>query len=172
MFNRGSFNRTAFNRPFSLDVFFSSTMNGIGEMSFAPNMEYVMSIQMDGVGSMITEMIREIFFVAQMDGIGELSIETIRERFMSAAMNGDGSMVVNFKKYHVDAVEYTGDFGPGERIVINAKNMTFTKDGLNAISSMTGDFFDLNPGVNELVYTDGETGRSVLIRLTHRDKYV
>lgn len=172
MFNRTSFNHTTFNRPFSVDVFFFASINGVGEMSIAPNMEYVMFVQMDGVGIMTIDTIREIFFVAQMDGIGEMNIETIRERFMSVVMNGAGSVNINFKKYHVDAIEYTGDFGPGQRIVIDSKKMKFTKDGQNAIHEMVGDFFDLNPGANELVYTDVESGRSVLIRITHRDKYL
>ncbi|HAQ06570.1 MAG TPA: hypothetical protein DCR24_03225 [Bacillus bacterium] len=172
LFNLASFNRTTFNRPFSLDVFFSASMHGKGEISFAPNMEYLMSVHLDGVGTMTMDIIREIFFTAQLDGIGELTIETIRERFMSAYMNGIGEMSVNFAKYHVDTVEYTGDFEPGERIVIDSKKMKFTKDGQNAIHEMLGDFFDLNPGTNELIYTDDESGRSILIRITHRDKYL
>jgi hypothetical protein len=170
MFNRGSFNRTAFNRTFSVDVFFSTTMNGVGEMSFTPNMEYAMSVQMNGEGGLTIETIREIFFSSQMDGIGELSIDTIRERFLSAAMNGIGSMDVNFKKYQVDILEITNPFQAGDKIIIDAKKLTVRQNG-QAIG-YDGDFFDINPGDNVITYEDAELGRTIQIRVTHRDRYI
>ncbi|MNV99427.1 hypothetical protein D3C71_1947830 [compost metagenome] len=50
--------------------------------------------------------------------------------------------------------------------------MKITQNGTNALALMSGDFFDLNLGNNELTYTDPETGRDILIRISYRDKYL
>lgn len=50
--------------------------------------------------------------------------------------------------------------------------MKITKNGKNALHLMDGDFFDLVFGENKITYTDQEITRSVLARVTHRDKYL
>jgi hypothetical protein len=170
VFNQAAFNHTAYNRIFSIDVFLSASMNGSAEMSFAPNMEYFISVQMNGEGGLTIETIREIFFSSQMDGIGTMDIDAIREKFMSAVMNGAGSISVSFSKYHVDVLEITNPFGPGDKVIIDAKKLTVRKNG-QAIG-YNGELFDISPEENVITYEDAETGRTIQVRVTHRDRYI
>lgn len=172
MFNQSSFNRTPFNRPFTIFVLGTITLNGIGGMTAKGNVEASPSIQMGGVGTMDARFIRELMFAAKMDGVGEMTASYIRERYSSATLHGVGEMTANAGRFHVDYIEFTGNFAPGDRIVIDAKKLKMTMNGANALHLMQGNFFDLNLGTNEIIYTDPETSRNVLIRFTHRDKFV
>ncbi|WP_025846890.1 phage distal tail protein [Paenibacillus ehimensis] len=172
MFNRTPFNRTPFNRPFSVDIFGSIVMNGVGGLEATGNIEVYAQIGLSGVGTLEADAIRELFFSAALEGIGTLSADAIRERITAAIMNGVGTLTALGSRYHVDYVQFSGEFRPGDRIIIDSKKLKMTLNDANALHMMQGDFFDLNLGENHLTYTDSETGRSVLIRVTYRDKFV
>jgi hypothetical protein len=170
VFNRSQFNRMPFNRPYSVEVLFSATLDGSGVTTAALNLEFNMTTTLDGTGSLIVDMIRELFFVAQLDGIGTLTVEMIRERFLAAQLNGEGTISAVLKRYHVDEIEVTGPFAPGDKIIIDSKKLRVTKNGQTV--GYEGDFFDLNTGNNQIIYTDAAAGRTVQFRVTHRDKYI
>lgn len=166
------FNRMAYNRPFSVEIFLHSTLHGNGELTASLNLEIALSSQLDGIGELIASFIREIMFAVHLSGEGTLDADMIRDLWLSVQMDGNGGLNGTLSRYHVKYVEYTGDFDPGDKIVIDSKRMTIKKNDINVIHEMNGDFFDLNFGTNELVYRDEESGRSVLIRVTHRDKFL
>lgn len=172
MFNRSGFNRLAFSRPYELIVNLSVVMDGIGELISHANVDYQASLSLDGVGEFSASAIRELFSSIQMYGVGELQLESIRERFATIVMNGLGTLGLNAKKYHIDSIRFTGDFNPGDRIEIDSKKLKILKNGVNISGLMQGDFFDLNTGINNVNYTDTETGRSVLFRVSYRDKFL
>jgi hypothetical protein len=172
VFNRGAFNRTAFNREFSVFVYANATMDGDGGMTVTGNMEFFPAATMDGSGSMTAAPIRELYFTATMDGIGEMSAAAIRDRFGSAIMNAVGELSANGSRFRVEQIIITGLFAPGDFIVIDSKNLLLTHNGANALHEMEGDFFELVLGDNVIKYQDTAADRSVLIRFTHRDKFV
>jgi hypothetical protein len=110
---------------------------------------------------------------AVLNGEGSLSASIQRDiRTMGAQLDGEGTLTARMGRFRIDEIEYNGVLNPGDRIVIDSKNLTFTKNGVNALHEMQGEFFTLNLGENAFLYTDGQSGRSVLIRVTHRDKFV
>ncbi|WP_025715592.1 phage distal tail protein [Paenibacillus sp. 1-18] len=94
-------------------------------------------------------------------------IEMIAER-----MSGAGSLHADADRYHTDYIEFTDVFRPGEVIVIDSGKFKITRNGQNVSHPYNGDFFDLNLGNNNLTWTDPETGRTVLCRIAHRDKFL
>lgn len=172
MFNRGSFNRISFNREFSVFVFGSAVLRGGGVLKSGSTVIATGSALLRGEGRIKASFVREIGFSAVMQGEGTLTAEYIRERLQQAIMHGIGTLKAHGNRYHMDEIVFTGSFAPGDRIIIDSKNLTFTKNGQNALHMMDGDFFDLNLGNNNIVYTDPATGREILIRITHRDKLI
>lgn len=172
MFNRGAFNRIAFNREFSVFIFGSAVLRGEGTLKSGSNLIATSSAALHGEGSIKASFSREIKFSAAMHGEGSLAAVFVRERLQQAIMHGVGTLKANGSRYHLDEIVFTGSFAPGDRIIIDSKNLTFTKNGQNALHMMQGDFFDLNLGNNNIVYTDPATGREVLIRITYRDRFI
>ncbi|MNH78566.1 hypothetical protein D3C73_308720 [compost metagenome] len=173
MFNRASpFNRLTYNRPLTVFVFGSAILSGDGGMSAAANADMIGSARLDADGGLSATFNREIVFAARMDAEAGLSAGYIRERIQSAIMQGIGTLKTNGSRYHVDEIEVLGPFAPGDRIIIDSKKLKVTKNGENALHLMQGNFFDLNIGENNITYTDPETGRDILMRITYKDKFV
>ncbi|MEK4052647.1 phage tail family protein [Paenibacillus sp. FSL F4-0087] len=172
MYNRGSFNRMAFNRQLSVFVFGQAVLRGVGGITAAGNAEMTGSAQMDGTGELDANFIREISFAAVMDGEGGLSASFIRERLQKAILHGVGTLKANGSRFHIDTIDYVAKLSPGDRVIIDSKNLKITHNGQNALHNMGGNFFDLNLGNNKITYTDPATGRSVLMRITFQDRFV
>jgi len=170
VFNQTGFNETPFNRPNTLDIFFSVSMHGEGSLTGMPSVTYSASVEMHGEASLSADFIREIVAQASMHGEGTMSAEYIREIMSSAAMHGDGYFSAIPKKFHVDSITVEGPFAPGDKFVIDSSKFRITKNG--EIVGYEGELFDINPGVNTITYTDDATGRNVLIRISHRDRYL
>lgn len=63
-------------------------------------------------------------------------------------------------------MNYTGTLAPGESVVIDSDAMTATKGGVNVVKHIDS-FITLEPGGNELTYTDSESSRTVDVTVTH-----
>lgn len=172
MFNRGSFNRIAFNREFSVFVFGSAVLRGDGALKAGANFIATGSAGIQGQGGLKAAFVREIMFAAALSGAGNLKGSFIREISQRAVLHGIGKLIGNGSRFHIDTINFSGSFAPGDRIVIDSKKLKITKNEQNILHQMTGDFFDLNLGDNKIVYTDPATGRDILIRITYRDKFV
>ncbi|NOU63186.1 hypothetical protein GC096_03885 [Paenibacillus sp. LMG 31461] len=173
MFNRNRFNRMAFNRSMSYDIMVSINLNGEGGITSKTTVEFNSKTNLDGEGTLAANGTRELFFSVQLDG--ETSMDPVwmtREIFYKAVMNVLGSMTAKSKKYHVDKIIFSGDFQPGDKIVMDSKNLTVTKNGINSLQYVSGDLIDLVLGQNSLKYSDAESGRTVQLQITHRDKFV
>lgn len=106
--------------------------------------------------------------------MGESSIDTsmIRDVSYSVSIQGESNLEVTPTYYQQSYLELNGAFNPGDRIVIDASALKITRNGENALHYLSGEFFDLNLGPNEIVYTDDAAARNVLIRVTHRDQFM
>ncbi|WP_256863619.1 MULTISPECIES: phage distal tail protein [unclassified Paenibacillus] len=172
MFNRGAFNRMAFNRQISVFVFGRAVADISGSAVAAATMEMTGSAVMDVNVGAAGDFIREISFAAVMDVAAGTKADFIREITKRAIMNVGFGAVAKGSRYHVEFLEFTGPFKPGDKIEIDAKTYRITQNGINAAGLMEGDFFNLNVGENRITYTDPETNRQVLLRITHRDRFL
>ncbi|MMZ48457.1 hypothetical protein D1872_101280 [compost metagenome] len=131
--------------------------------------------ELSGEGRMQADFVRDYVLEAvPMSGHGRMTdAEYIREILMqSIPMSGEGRITADLSKFHTDYIEFTDVFRPGEVIVIDSGKFKITRNGKNVSHLYNGDFFDLNLGNNNLTWTDPETGRTVLFRITHRDKFL
>jgi len=170
MFNRGSFNRLPFNRTSSIEILASFSWYGEGEVSVHASVEYLAIITMHGEGEFNLSAIREKFGSLTWDGLGQMSIGAIRERLASIKWDGEGEFKINAGKFHIEEIEVLGPFAPGDKIVVDTAKLRVTKNG--STIGYEGEFFELNPGNNHIVYTDTASGRTVQVRITYRDKFI
>jgi len=168
----GPFNLLPFNRPLTIEALFAVTFESATELETKLNLEMPISVTFETETELSVDMTREIPFDAMFESATEMLAEMLRDRYFGATFESITEFSSSPKLYHIDSVTFVGTFAPGDRIIIDSKNLKFTKNGANALYMMQGDFFDLNLGENNLVYTDTATGRNILIRITHRDKFV
>lgn len=173
----GSFNDLAFNSPSENEVNIvdlSAHLSGEGRVmaeKFA--MEMAATAHLSGEGRLFGEYIREYSLEPErMSGEGRVSAEYVREIRHSSHMSGEGRIRADATKFHVDYVEFTDTFKPGDVIIIDSEKLKITRNGQNVSHLYNGDFFSLNLGTNNLTWTDPATGRTIRFRITHRDKFL
>ncbi|SPY16903.1 Phage-related protein [Paenibacillus polymyxa] len=161
-----AFNLMAFNTPDS-----SVSIEYILDF----NLDMTAGAELSGEGRAQSDFVRSYDLEAvPMSGDGRMSnADYVREILLRAVpMSGEGRLQADASRYHTDYIELVGSFAPGDRIIIDSKNLKITKNGQNALHEMQGNFFDLNLGNNVLSWTDPETGRDILFRITYRDRFV
>ncbi|KOP64353.1 hypothetical protein AMS62_03085 [Bacillus sp. FJAT-18019] len=168
----GPFNRQPFNRPLTMFVYGRAVLSGCAGVVAKSTVEVGGRAVLGGEGGVQADFIREISFAAQMDADSGMKSDFIRERLQRAIMHGISSLQGKASRYHVDEIEFTGPFVPGDIIVIDSEKFKIMQNGLNVSHLYKGDFFDLNLGTNNLTWTDPATGRTILFRITHRDKFL
>ncbi|MFB5761095.1 phage distal tail protein [Paenibacillus medicaginis] len=149
------------------------------EATFDYVLEFVLDMtiaaELSGSGQVESDFIREYVLTAEeMSGEGNMaSADFVREIILEGIpMSGEGSLSAELSRFHTEYIEFTDAFRPGEVITIDSSKFKITRNGKNVSHLYNGDFFDLNLGRNNLTWTDPETGRTVLFRITHRDKYL
>lgn len=168
----GPFNRLPFNRELNNEVVFSVTFESETEMDSTLNLEMSMAATFDSETEFSADMIREVSFGAEFDTSTEMLAQMVRERLFSVNFETETEFMAKPSYFHIDEIEFTGTFKPGDKIIIDSGKFKITQNGQNVSHLYEGDFFNLNLGTNNLTYTDPETGRQVLIRITHRDKFL
>lgn len=168
----GPFNRLPFNRPFSVDTVFSVVFETESEMQTKLNLDMALSATFDMETELLADMTREIQFGSMFESASEVVTQMIRERLFSAGFQSESALSSKMSLFHVDEIEFIGEFKPGDKIIIDSEKFKITRNGENVSDLYVGDFFDLNLGMNNLTWTDPATGRAVLIRITHRDKFL
>ncbi|WP_434750268.1 phage distal tail protein [Paenibacillus amylolyticus] len=172
MFNRAPFNRAPFNRSFSIDALFTVTIESATELNSRINVEFPVTVTFESATDLTSAFIREMAMNAHITTATEMLAQLVRERLFGASITTATDFVVNVTYAHINEIGITGDFKPGDVIVIDTKRQTITINGESALHLMTGDFFDLVYSANKLTYSDGEAARNVRTRITHRDKYL
>ncbi|WP_418041133.1 phage distal tail protein [Paenibacillus xylanilyticus] len=172
MFNRAPFNRAPFNRTISFEALFTVSVESATDLSARISVDFPVEVTFDSATDLTAEFIREMALGAEMTTATELLAQLVRERLFGASITTATDFVVNVTYSHVNEIAYSGDFKPGDVIVIDTKRQTIMINGETALHLMTGDFFDLVYGANKLTYRDSESARTVRTRVTHRDKYL
>jgi len=168
----GGFNRMPFNRPESVEIYGSFAIDADGEVSVLANIVASPSFLTDLSAETIFDAIREKIGAFLVEAAAEGEVSGIRERI--GRFVAEATVEVSFAagRMHVEVIEFNGQFKPGDQIIIDNERLKFTINGQNALHLMSGDFFDLNTGENEIIYTDDQSGRTVRMRITFRDRYV
>jgi hypothetical protein len=170
LFNRVPFNRLPFNRPFSVELTLSATLEGEGEVIASLIMDLNLYANLDGIGQLIGEIIRDVEMAFDLHGIGEMDVTIMRERNMKSTLQGEGVLNGDLKQFRVESITIEVPFKQGDKIVIDSGKLTVRKNGV--LIGYDGDFFNLNPGENTITYKDTESNRSVLCRITYRDRFI
>lgn len=175
MFNTGGFNEASFNSQNEGEVNIidlSAHLSGSGGVrvdSFA--IEMSLSAHLSGEGRVTADFIREYTLEPEnMSGEGQMTAVYVREIRPHVHMSGDGRMFAEATKFHVDFIEFTDAFKPGDQIIMDSGKFKITRNGINVSDLYSGDFFDLNLGENKLTWTDPVSGREILFRITYRDR--
>lgn len=168
----GTFNLMPFNRPESIEIYGSFVIDATGEVSMLANVITSPSFLLELTAEEIFEAVRERFGQFLLNSAAKLDVAGIRERLGWFEVKANLDVSFSSGRFHVDIIEFHGEFKPGDQIIIDNNKLLFLLNNQNALHMMQGDFFDLNTGINELVYTDDQTGRTVRMRITFRDRYV
>lgn len=170
-FNDLSFNSHSDEEANVIDIF--AKMSGSSGAKIDLNMEMTLLAHLSGQAKVTADYIREFEIkVDRISGKGNLSATIVREIRPSVKISGEGRISAVASKFHVDYLDFTGDFKPGDRIIIDSGKYKITCNGENVSHLYGGDFFNLNLGTNNLTWTDAITGRSILFRITHRDRFL
>lgn len=169
-FNRAAFNRAPFNRVFSVNVFGSFELLIDNELLFTPSAVITGSFTIDTELELTVDAVRERFGAFLIEQLFEVDFAGVRHRHGRFELVCDLELQVSANRNHVDKIEIIGPFAPGDKIVIDAAKLLIKKNG-QAIG-YDGEIFDFNPGNNHIVYTDPATGRTIQVRITHRDRFI
>ncbi|MEK3950299.1 hypothetical protein MHB46_17960 [Paenibacillus sp. FSL H7-0703] len=113
--------------------------------------EYILEFVLDmtaaanlsGEGQAQADFVREYALEAvPMSGEGRITDAVyIREILAQAVpMHGEGRITADASRFHTDYIELIGLFAPGDKVIIDSKNLKITKNGQNALHEMQGNF--------------------------------
>ncbi len=168
----GAFDRLPFDRAPDL----TTSIYGGGTVSVQTDVSGSFLRQISGGGKVEVGVQAFAEFLRQIVGGGMVSVQTEAAASFLREIKGGGSVSVNVEVWgdayrnHVDRIELTGPFAPGDRIVIDTAKLRATKNGV--FLNYDGDFPMFYPGPNEITYTDTATGRTWAVRVTYRDRYI
>jgi hypothetical protein len=170
MFNRTDFNKTTFNRPLYSNVFVAALLSGVGDIYPDAVIDAVGHVLLEGRGTLELTVSQQGEVL--LSGIGGISVDALKELYGNILLEGLGSIYATPSRYQVKAITYSGDFTVDGTIVIDMDKMTVKLNGQNALNDISGDFFGLLAGENEITYTDDSTNRTVRITIEYRDRWV
>ena len=156
-----------------LETNFSVTIDTTTEFIAQLNGVFPVSIIFDTATEFNAPLVREMpIAIKAIETATEMMSSLIRQRILDTTINTSSEFSVKVQHLHVDEIVISGDIAAGDRLVIDTRNLTVTLNGENALHLLGGDFFDLVLGNNKITYTDASDNRNVLMRVTHRDKFV
>ncbi|WP_018755210.1 phage distal tail protein [Paenibacillus terrigena] len=173
MFNLSPFNLSPYNRPSYVQIYFNVTVGSATDASSRLSIDMPAYVTIDSKSDFFANYTREISLAPGVFGTAtQLLTAFVLERLAGVSVDSSTEFDVKITHSHVDTISFTGDFKPGDRLVIDTKKMTVTLNGQNAMHLVDGDFFSLVLGTNLITYSDGEMARDILTRITHRDKFL
>jgi hypothetical protein len=168
----GIFGRLPFDRSFTTDALFTVSIDSMAEVTSRINVDMPVTVICEALTEFNSAMVREITQAAAIESATETLTQMVREMLRAATVESVTEFNVNVTLSHVNVVSYTGNFAPGDRLVIDTRKQTVTLNGVNVLHLFNGDFFDLAYGLNTITYKDAEASRNILTRITHRDRYL
>lgn len=172
MFNQAAFNALPFNREYNVNVALDFALDHSNEMAWIGNVEIVPQFEIDHSLDDAFTAFRDRVSAFAMDLLQEMDFSAVRHRTARFDMAMTLASDFNLARSQVLTLTLSGPFAPGDKIIIDSEKLKITKNGVNALQDMQGDFISLFVGENRLSWTDDQTQRDVLIRLQYRDIYL
>jgi hypothetical protein len=104
--------------------------------------------------------------------VSGLHEKLVRMIFTEASMTAQGGAAAEAGRYHVETLHIGQELLPGQDIILDSRILTASMGGQNIRSRTEGEFISIWPGSNDIMYTDSEPGRTVDIRVKHRDRFL
>ena len=117
MFNSSTFNLQPFNRQSFIELLASAVLAGEGGLSSKTALELAAKAGMVGEGGWL--LIVSTSASAALHGEGSLTSVIHRDRHVLSNFEGIGTLISNERKTEVKIFDYTGQFRPGDEIVID-----------------------------------------------------
>lgn len=172
MFNRGQYNEMPFNRVLIVDVLIDFAIDHRNTTSFTGNVQVLPSFEIDHTLSTEFAALRDRIAGFVTDLLQSMDFSAVRERTGGFTMFMQIEHDFAMSQSQVLTLTFAGGFKPGDRILIDSDKLKMTKNGVNALQDMDGDFISLYVGENRLSWTDDRTQRNVRIRVDYRDRFM
>lgn len=172
MFNQIGFNDVAFNRHSTSFSNLSATLSAESSLNANGNISLTIQAGLSSYSELEAKIYRSYSFESHLSSEGSLQSTQNRIRYFITNLSAEANLQVTLSKFHIKELIFIGDFNPGDKIIIDMKSMTLTLNGQNMLRMMEGHFFDFNTGLNTVRYTDESGNRSVLLNITHKDRYI
>lgn len=176
--NRRPYNRSAFNRPSAA----TSSVTGLALLKMgASPVAYTRTISAIGNAASLDLSAAAVPTNAKR-GAGNTALVLSTQGVSTKVLCGLLAAAVMALKTSADQsiqgeaiIDLTGlVLAPGDELTINTEDMTVTLDGQNGMDyfSLDSEFFTLLSGLNTLVFTDGETARTVAFDIIWKDRWL
>lgn len=167
------FNRMPFNRQSVIEAYFNVSIASLAAVGTRLSVDMPVTIKYESATQTDATFLRDVGVEAAISAATEILTSFLREYALPGiTFETAAQLAANVSYSRVESAKYSGNFAPGDRIVIDTKAQTITINGINALDKLTGEFISLVLGDNVMTYTDDESVRNILTRVTHRDKYL
>lgn len=168
MFNRSAFNDVRFNQPVE-ELILSAVLSGSAGLKAHTTASMTGGAELSANAGLAATISRNYDAKVYISATSSMHSKFLLMRALQAHLSAQSSIIVNESKYQVRRLGFTGGVPPGGTIIIDAGKMELTLNGDNAIHFMTGDFSILSVGINEVVYTDQGTQRTISMQVLFKD---
>lgn len=200
MFNRQAFNRGRFNRNFgNVNVVL---LHGDADIVMAADARLNVTMPLSGQADILLDMVGWLNYAANFDGMADICMDTVGTMIRARPFAGTADIVVLAEGMLVRAKHFGGDsvivlavsgagfntfryetisltrpgflFRPGDEIIIDMDNMTVTMNGQNIMRFVDreSEFFEFNPGNNEVTFETTTASGRVDMRVLWKDAWV
>lgn len=168
MFNRSAFNDLRFNQP-SEEVILSAVLSSSAGLKAHTTASMTGGAKLSAQANLKATMLRIYDARSYISSGSSLQSRVALLLTLQARMSARSSIISNESKYQIRKLVFSGNVPPAGNLVIDANKMELTLNGENAIRYMTGNFGVFSRGINEVIYTDHGTQRTVLFQVLHKD---
>ena len=131
----------------------------------------VAALQSVGVLS-AAPLIRIRYADGALDATGVLVVDGVIIAAISALITAEAALTCVGLSFVTKQLYYSGTLVPGDVLVIDTDTMTVKLNGVNVRVNLTGEFFKLFVGDQEIEYMDYEGSRTALVSIDHKDRWV
>lgn len=199
MFNRQAFNRGKFNRNsgnvnvvllhgdcdivLAADGRLNATMplSGQADIVLATDGPMNMAAAFDGMADIVLAADATVTRARPFDGVADIVIfadgQLVRAKHLSgASVIALGMSSAGFNTFGYETISLTRPgfiFRPGDEIIIDMENMTVTMNGQNIMRFVDreSEFFEFNPGNNEVTFETTTAAGRVDMRVLWKDRW-
>ena len=143
-------------------------ISGVGDLKEVIHLSGTGQIEVSGTGAVSITALLSGYGKVESSGIGNLGNPVYLSGVGQIQVSSTGELYI----YAEITFTFGGTLAAGKTVVVNTSDFTVLNDGVNAIASMTGDFPEIYPGTNQVIYTDSLGSRTVNITIVKKDRSV